>query len=269
MTVSEMHIMFREYSQRAGMQQVLDIRSEQIDVYLNNAVRDLVMARIQVSIQDADSRSINTMVKTGQNNDFRTLFKVQTLNIISTLFAIDADEYLSGKLKSDGATWPITDALIYYDYHVNYCTVTGGWTKAGAKPTKSGDWVSEIRRVRLIEHNYLGTTLSDNILRPNIRNPIILTQSVNGSDIKQVVELYFGTFNANGTFANNLSPYQLRVGYYRQPANIHLGADINEPDVNCDLPGHLHTEVVQRAIQYYQIAHGAGAQPQQAQARQQ
>jgi hypothetical protein len=265
MTVVEMHTMFREYSQRAGMQQVSDIRAEQIDIYINNAVKDLVMARIQLSIQDVDSRAISTIIKTGQNNDFRTLFKVVTIPILSSQFTADAEEWLSGKIKSDGASWNITDALIYYDYHVNFCTVSGGWTKAGGRPTKTGDWISDVKRLRLIEHNYLGSTLSDNILRPNPRNPIILTQSVAGSDTKQLVELYFGSFNANGTFSNNLSPYQLRVGYYRNPLTVLFGADMNAPDVNCDLPSHLHTEVVQRAIKYYQIARGVAAPPQGAQ----
>jgi hypothetical protein len=259
MTVLEMHDMFREYAQRAGMQQVMDIRSEQIDVYLNNAVKTAVISRIQLSIQDSDSRSISTIVKTGQNNDFRTLFKTVDLNVISDLFNVDVDEYLSGKIKSKGEDWPITDSLIYYDYHICYCTVTGGWLRDGSKPVKTGDWVSELRRVRLIEHNYLGTTLADNILRPNVRNPIILTQSVDASEIKQELQLYFGAFKADGTLANSLSPYKLRVGYYRIPAIIHRGDDINEPDVNCDLPGHLHQEIVQRAIQDYQIAHGAVA----------
>lgn len=259
MTVIEMHDAFREYAQRIGMQQVFNIRPEQVDVYLNNAVKTAVMSRIQLSIQDSDSRTVSTVVKTGQNNDFRTLFKTASLDIISDLFSLDVEEYLSGKLISNGDEWPITDALIYYDYHVNYCSVTGGWLRDGSKPIKDGEWVSELRRVRLIEHNYLGTTLSDNILKPNIRNPIILTQSVNASDTKQEVQLYFGSLNANGTFGNNLSPYKLRVGYYRNPAVIHRGSDINEDDVNCDLPGHLHQEIVQRAIQDYQIANGATA----------
>lgn len=263
--------MFREYTQRAGMQQVLDIRSEQIDVYLNNAIKDLIMARIQVSIQDVDSRAISTIVKTGQNNDFRTLFKVAIIPMVDIsasnkcIFDVNVDEWIVGNLVSNGASWPISDALIYYNYHVNYCVATTGWvvsaTQAVTRAVRStsNKWTSPINRARLIEYNYLGSTLADNILRPNVRNPIIVTQSVDGSNVRQKVSLYFGKFGTGGTLANSLVPYQLHVGYYRNPILVHLGADVNEPDVDCDLPGHLHPEVVQRAIQYYQIARGASA----------
>jgi hypothetical protein len=260
--IRDMHIMFRELAQRAGMQQVYDIRPEQIDIFLNIAIRTTIATRISASVQDVDSRGISSLIKTGQNNDFRTLFTVKEINFItSTVFKIDADEYCMGKLMNDGDDWPIDDAFIYYDYHVNYCSASGGWTLAGGKPSKTGDWISPKKRVRLIEHNYLGTTLADNILTPTFRNPIIVTQSVPDEPTKLQVGIYFGPFDSTGKLCKNIAPYKLYVGYYKIPATVCLATDDTKTDVDCDLPEHLYLEIVQRAVSAYKISKGGSEAP--------
>ena len=42
MNTSEMHVMFRQYAQQMGMQNVRAILPEQIDLLLNTAVIDIV-----------------------------------------------------------------------------------------------------------------------------------------------------------------------------------------------------------------------------------
>jgi hypothetical protein len=255
--------MFRELAQRAGMQEVQDIRPEQIDVYLNNAVKSTVITRIQASTQDADNRSISTLIKTGQNNDFRTLFKVAEIPFVgaNNMFSLDPDEVFYGKLVSDPTKWTINDGFIYYDYHINYCTATPGWKVGGGKPVKTGTFVSPIKRVRLVEHNYLGTTLSDNILRPTARSPIVLTSSVEGSTVSIRLAFYFGELNADGKLYHDIVPYKLYLGYYRLPAEIRVSNDLNDADVDCDLPPHLHQEVVLRSVQDYKLAKADGQRP--------
>lgn len=267
MTTAEMHVLFRELAQRAGMQEVADIRTEQIDLHLNIGATGVALVRIQQSTADVDSRSVSTLIKTGQSNDFRTLWKEEDLPITKGLFLPDYDEFIVGKIVSNPEEWPISDALVYYDYHVNYATCTGAWTKDGGVPTVADkpSWVSPKKKMRLIEHNYLGNTLADNILKPNIRNPIILVKSVTPDDgvamdiDSQQVAMYFGAFDDKGQLGNGLSPYKLCVGYYRKPATILYGEDVNDETVNCDLPVHLHLEVVQSAVNNYLMAKTGGS----------
>jgi hypothetical protein len=268
MTIAEMHTMFREYTQRAGMQEVYDIRPEQIDKYLNMAIRATVMQRIQASMQDVDARAVSTIIKTGQNNDFRTLFKVTEIpctkvGTVNPIFTFDADGAVVGKLVVK-AGWPITDAWIYYDWHLSYCVASPGWTASTIPVKTTNGFISKQFRVRLIEHNYLGTTLADNILAPNIRNPIVCVYA--GATVSALtLDLYLGKLSATGFLETNLVPYKLYVGYYTQPVTVAYNTDVNGAAIECNLPDHLHSEIVLRAIQDFNAASGrvqpSGKQP--------
>mgnify|MGYP000052490586 CR=1 FL=1 len=75
MTISEMHVWFRQYAQQMGMQNVRAILPEQIDNLINTAIKDTIDEVINKSVGTTNDRVITDNSKIGQINALSTLYK--------------------------------------------------------------------------------------------------------------------------------------------------------------------------------------------------
>ena len=80
MTISEMHVWFRQYAQQMGMQNVRAILPEQIDNLINTAIKDTVDEVINKSVGTTNDRVITDNSKLANINALRTLYAVKTFN---------------------------------------------------------------------------------------------------------------------------------------------------------------------------------------------
>ena len=106
MNISEMHIMFRQYAQQMGMQNVRAILPEQIDLLLNTSIMDIVNQTIKENIGVTNDRVITDNSKIGQINALRTLYKVREIEMSpaanptseSRAFAFSASDRNAGRM---------------------------------------------------------------------------------------------------------------------------------------------------------------------------
>ena len=76
MNLTQMHVIFRQFAQQMGMQNVRAILPEQIDLLINTSISDIVNRIIQTNIGVTNDRVITDNSKVGQANALRTLYKV-------------------------------------------------------------------------------------------------------------------------------------------------------------------------------------------------
>ena len=84
MTTPEMHVMFRQYAQQMGMQNVRAILPEQIDLLINTSIMDSANEIIKQNIGITNDRVITDNSKIGQINALRSLYHVSILNMSPT-----------------------------------------------------------------------------------------------------------------------------------------------------------------------------------------
>ena len=109
MNISEMHIMFRQYAQQMGMQNVRAILPEQIDLLLNTSIMDIVNQTIKENIGVTNDRVITDNSKIGQINALRTLYKVREIEMSpaanptseSRAFAFSASDRNTGRMTTN------------------------------------------------------------------------------------------------------------------------------------------------------------------------
>lgn len=82
MTIQEMHVMFRQYSQQMGMQNVRAILPEQIDLLINNSINDTINQIVTQNIGITNDRVITDNSKLNQVNALKSLYRVWNGEII-------------------------------------------------------------------------------------------------------------------------------------------------------------------------------------------
>jgi hypothetical protein len=81
MTISEMHVWFRQYAQQMGMQNVRAILPEQIDNLINTSTRDTIDEVVRSNVGTTSDRIITDNAKLANINALRTLYKVKTIYV--------------------------------------------------------------------------------------------------------------------------------------------------------------------------------------------
>ena len=84
MTISEMHIWFRQYAQQMGLQNVRAILPEQIDSLINTSTKDVIDEIIKANIGTTNDRVITDNSKLANVNALRTLYKVKSITVDDT-----------------------------------------------------------------------------------------------------------------------------------------------------------------------------------------
>lgn len=131
-----MHVMFRQYAQQMGMQNVRAILPEQIDLLLNTSVMDMVNSIIKENIGLTNDRVITDNSKIGQINALRSLYKVVLIDMSpkyakDKVFDFNPSDILTGKMSTNcdklvPTSEQIPDYLYLVDFSINYkSTLTG------------------------------------------------------------------------------------------------------------------------------------------------
>lgn len=258
MTISEMHIWFRQYAQQMGMQNIRAILPEQIDLLINTSITDTVNQIITQNIGVTNDRVITDNSKIGQINALRSLYKVIEVNAdpddgdapfnlddrINTIYSIWADIHNMEDDESHGM-----DYLYLVDLSLSYCTTDVKYTNYFP--------------IRLIDDAFLADTLNDFILKPRLRTPIAVIYN-------DRIHIYIND-TTDGTLPQKLTPNYLRISYIGKPAKVAYLSDIGGKNVDCDLPEYMHVDILKHAVDLYRISiTGAlSSAQQQAQAQQQ
>ena len=229
MTISEMHIMFRQYAQRMGMQNVRAIVPEQIDVLLNVAIQDTISNIITKHLTLTSKNEVTTNVKIGQVNGLSTLYKTLIVNgepqdttSTSSPFQENKDSNVKS-IYTDISKLNNFDYLYLCDVHINYLM---------------NNKLTAYYPINIIEDSTLGNTLTDYILRPKPTNPIATVVNNN-------IVIYLGTLT-EAIKINNV-----RFSYIEKPAIVHYDDTDSKNNVNCNLPEYLHTTIVKAAVDAY------------------
>lgn len=242
MTISEMHVWFRQYAQQMGMQNIRAILPEQIDTLINTSISDIINQIIAQNIAVTNDRVITDDSKLNQINALSTLYKVAHIYADpgksvtpNAPFSEDPDSItykISAKLSSfkDDDNKDLT-YLYLVDLSLRY-NVTDKYTNYFP--------------VRLIDDVFLADTLNDFILKPKLRSPIAVIY--NGS-----LDIYI-TDSVNGVLPDGIIPDTLRLSYIAKPAKVQYKSDLGGTDVDCDLPEYLHVDILKRAVDLYRIS---------------
>lgn len=263
MDIQEMHVMFRQYAQQMGMQNVRAILPEQIDLLINNSINDTINQIVTQNIGITNDRVITDNSKLNQVNALKSLYKVwngtvtfgdsKTSYIISYELPLlgfkSAGTYLNDNVKETAIQY-----IYIVDLSLDYIDTRNQFT-------------TNIFPIRIIDDMYLADVVNDFILHPTLRSPVATIHDNN-------IELYIDKSDTGGSKSNHtfkgLKPNKLRLSYIAKPAVVKFLDDVGGTSVDCDLPEYLHVDIVKHAVELYRTAvTGSIAVTQQAQEAQQ
>ena len=244
MTIREMHVMFRQYAQQMGMQNVRAILPEQIDLLINNSISDVINQVITQNIGTTNDRVITDNSKLNQINALKSLYKVWkgkvTLGTAKTNYIASYELPINafkngGTYNNDGVNSTSISYIYIVDLSISY--------------KKDSDFVSNIFPIRIIDDMYLADVVNDFILHPTFRSPVATVHD-------NAIELYIDKpdsstppFKFQGCDVN-----EIRLSYIAKPNQVKFLEDVNGTNVDCDLPEYLHVDIVKHAVELYRTA---------------
>ena len=249
MTISEMHVWFRQYAQQMGMQNVRAILPEQIDNLINTAIKDTIDEVINKSVGTTNDRVITDNAKLANINALRTLYRVKTYQPrIPEQVGNEALHFVSSfdnsclSIKSSDI---VTDALYYVDFSIKY-----------KKPITSGISINttytRLFPIRIIDDSYLADVLNDWVLAPRLRTPVMVIYKKEEESIDDTMfDIYLGE---NGNIAQNLAIDSIRCSYIKTPKQVAYLSDVGGTNVDCDLPEQLQIPMLKHAVDLYRIS---------------
>ena len=244
MTIREMHVMFRQYAQQMGMQNVRAILPEQIDLLINNSINDVINQVITQNIGTTNDRVITDNSKLNQINALKSLYKVWkgkvTLGTAKTNYIASYELPINafkngGTYNNDGVNSTSISYIYIVDLSISY--------------KKDSDFVSNIFPIRIIDDMYLADVVNDFILHPTFRSPVATVHD-------DTIELYIDKpdsstppFKFQGCDVN-----EIRLSYIAKPNQVKFLEDVSGTNVDCDLPEYLHVDIVKHAVELYRTA---------------
>ena len=244
MTIREMHVMFRQYAQQMGMQNVRAILPEQIDLLINNSISDVINQVITQNIGTTNDRVITDNSKLNQINALKSLYKVWkgkvTLGTAKTNYIASYELPINafkngGTYNNDGVNSTSISYIYIVDLSISY--------------KKDSDFISNIFPIRIIDDMYLADVVNDFILHPTFRSPVATVHD-------NTIELYIDKpdsstppFKFQGCDVN-----EIRLSYIAKPSQVKFLEDVSGTNVDCDLPEYLHVDIVKHAVELYRTA---------------
>ena len=222
MDIQEMHIAFRELAQQMGMQTTRAILIEDIDICLNfaiiNKARSILYENVKTLFSDKVAAQ-NAVIS--PINGLRTLYSQK--DFTDSSINGEGSEVSPYQITvQTNAIEPNTKVMLYTGFKVSYNNRT-------------------MYDCRLIENENLGQTLRDFCNRAAKDAPIVTTL---GTYDRLTVNIYTGR--------NDMpKPSLVRVLYIREPKKVKFDEDVVANRVDCDMPTHLHAEIVETAVNYY------------------
>lgn len=288
MTISEMHVWFRQYAQQMGMQNVRAILPEQIDNLINTSIRDTIDEIVRTNVGTTNDRIITDNAKLANINALRTLYKVYTIQGLSVSISNSNEPY-------SFTSSSIADALYFVDFAVRY-SVNGSTTR----------WFP----VRIIDDSYLADVLNDWVLAPRMRTPIMVVYKASPSSITSLqaavdtalsafntasaayasaqtsanlgamnaaktaydnavaalntansanaeltnFDIYFGENDSISSIAQSATLSKIRCSYIKKPNRVQYLSDVGGTNIDSDLPEQLQIPMLKHAVDLYRAS---------------
>ena len=249
MTISEMHVWFRQYAQQMGMQNVRAILPEQIDNLINTAIKDTIDEVINKSVGTTNDRVITDNAKLANINALRTLYRVKTYQPrIAEQVGNEALHFVNSfnnsclSIKSSDI---VTDALYYVDFSIKY-------QKPVIHGISTNTTYTRLFPIRIIDDSYLADVLNDWVLAPRLRTPVMVIYKKEEESIDDTMfDIYLGE---NGRIAQNLAIDSIRCSYIKTPKQVAYLSDVGGTNVDCDLPEQLQIPMLKHAVDLYRVS---------------
>lgn len=259
MNISEMHVWFRQYAQQMGMQNTRAILPEQIDLLINTSIADTINQVIARNVSLTNDRVITDNSKIDQINALSTLHKVIDVNCAVTNNSIfqKGEETSINRIYANIENFvkPKFDYLYLLDVSIAY-----------EINKEDKNIITNYFPIRLVDDSYLEDAINDEILKPQLRSPIGVIYDNN-------IDIYLQLVRTNNTLINKINPYKIKVKYIAKPAIVQYASDIGGYNIDCNLPEHMHVNILKHAVDLYRItisgALNAERQSEQAQQPQQ
>ena len=249
MTISEMHVWFRQYAQQMGMQNVRAILPEQIDNLINTSIKDTIDEVINKSVGTTNDRVITDNAKLANINALRTLYRVKTYQPrIPEQVGNEALHFVNSfnnsclSIKSSDI---VTDALYYVDFSIKY-------QKPVTPGISTNTTYTRLFPIRIIDDSYLADVLNDWVLAPRLRTPVMVIYKKEEESIDDTMfDIYLGE---NGNIAQNLAIDSIRCSYIKTPKQVAYLSDVGGTNVDCDLPEQLQIPMLKHAVDLYRVS---------------
>ena len=242
MTISEMHVWFRQYAQQMGMQNVRAILPEQIDNLINTSIKDTIDEVINKSVGTTNDRVITDNAKLANINALRTLYRVKIYTPSEASSTISA--YANSPYSVSSKTIFSSENVLYYvDFSIKYDL---GDSKE-----------SRLFPIRIIDDSYLADVLNDWVLAPRMRTPVMVvykddTSSAGDTDSK--FEIYIGDNDSIPSIASTAKIKSIRCSYIKAPKKVAYLSDVGGTNVDCDLPEQLQIPMLKHAVDLYRVS---------------
>ena len=242
MTISEMHVWFRQYAQQMGMQNVRAILPEQIDNLINTAIKDTVDEVINKSVGTTNDRVITDNAKLANINALRTLYRVKTYTPSPSSSVIS--EY-------DNSPYSVTSKTIFNKENVLY------YVDFSIKYDLGNSKESRLFPIRIIDDSYLADVLNDWILAPRMRTPVMVVyndDTANAGDTDSIFDIYVGDNYSISNIASKAKIKSIRCSYIKAPKKVAYLSDVGGTNVDCDLPEQLQIPMLKHAVDLYRVS---------------
>ena len=294
MTISEMHVWFRQYAQQMGMQNVRAILPEQIDNLINTSIKDTIDEVINKNVGTTNDRVITDNAKLANINALRTLYKVKTIPVGDTK---KVSEY--GNNPYSFSSGSIGEVLYFVDFSIRYSDTSDSISVARtayanalnayilsrdtytASPTtvnktamstaystfitketelKSAIENEDLTRwfpIRIIDDAYLADILNDWVLAPRMRTPVMVVyndDASNAGDTDSIFDIYVGDNYSISNIASKAKIKSIRCSYIKSPKKVAYLSDVGGTNVDCDLPEQLHIPMIKHAVDLYRVS---------------
>lgn len=293
MTISEMHVWFRQYAQQMGMQNVRAILPEQIDNLINTSIKDTIDEVINRNVGTTNDRVITDNAKLANINALRTLYKVKTIpvgdtkkiseygnnpysfnsgNIGEVLYFVDFSiRYSDTSAAISTARTEYTNALNAYILARDTYTASPTESNKSDMSTKYNTFIAketalktaieaeDLTRwfpIRIIDDAYLADILNDWVLAPRMRTPAMVVYASDISNVDSQFELYVGENNESGVSAIANTKYiaEIRCSYIKTPNKVAYLSDVGGTNVDSDLPEQLQIPMLKHAVDLYRVS---------------
>ena len=293
MTISEMHVWFRQYATQMGMQNVRAILPEQIDNLINTSTKDTIDEVINRNVGITNDRVITDNSKLANINALRTLYKVKTLpigdsNTVAS-YGNNPFTFTSASIGevlyfvdfsvrySDGSTDITTKRTAYLTALNAYLLARDTYaanptaenktaldTAFGALNTAENNLKTSIEStdltrwfpIRTIDDAYLADIINDWVLAPRMRTPAMVVYASELSNVDSQFELYVGENQETGVapIAAVKHIAEIRCSYIKTPAKVRYLSDVGGTNVDSDLPEQLQIPMLKHAVDLYRVS---------------